>query len=62
VCTDRTPVSLTPVYENKAVRYADGEFDDRFNRVIVVREGKLHRGSCRLTGAEKIAVCVGLLI
>lgn len=39
VWTDRTPVPLTPVYENKAVRYADGEFDDRFNRVIVVREG-----------------------
>ena len=31
---------LTPVYEMKAVRYADGEFDERFNRVIIVREGK----------------------
>lgn len=41
---DRTPVSLTPVYENKAVRYADGEFDDRFNRVIVVREDNRQEG------------------
>ncbi|KAG0606218.1 hypothetical protein M758_9G123100 [Ceratodon purpureus] len=41
---DRTPVPLTPVYENKAVRYADAEFDGRFNRVIAVREDNRQEG------------------
>ena len=38
--SDRTPIALTPAYANKAVRYADGEFDSQFNRIIIVREGK----------------------
>jgi dipeptidyl aminopeptidase/acylaminoacyl peptidase len=41
---DRTPVPLTPAYENKAVRYADGDFDDRLNRIIVVREDNRQEG------------------
>lgn len=38
--SDRTPIALTPACSNKAVRYADGEFDSQFNRIIIVREGK----------------------
>lgn len=41
---DRTPLPLTPAYENKAVRYADGIFDGRFNRLIVVREDYRQEG------------------
>lgn len=40
----RTPVPLTPGYEKKVVRYADGEFDERFNRVIIVREDHRQEG------------------
>jgi hypothetical protein len=43
----------TLVYEDKALRYADGKFDVSFNRVIVIiiQEGKLYCDSCRLIGA-----------
>ncbi|CAK9855302.1 unnamed protein product [Sphagnum jensenii] len=41
---DHTPVPLTPAYEGRAVRYADGEFDLKFDRYIIVREDNRQAG------------------
>jgi dipeptidyl aminopeptidase/acylaminoacyl peptidase len=37
-------VPLTPAYEGRAVRYADGEFDSKFDRYIIVREDNRQAG------------------
>jgi hypothetical protein len=42
-------VPLTPAYEGRAVRYADGEFDLKFDRYIIVREGDHYVTTCNLS-------------
>ena len=38
-CVDSRPVPVTPDYGGPVVCYADGVFDQRFNRYVTVREG-----------------------
>lgn len=39
LCADQTPKPLTPAYDGKVVRYADGVIDKQRDRFITVREG-----------------------
>lgn len=41
VVADSAPVPVTPDYGGPVARYADGNFDARFNRYIAVREGRV---------------------
>ena len=51
---DRSPVALTPSYEvQQSVRYADGDYDAKFDRIIILREGEYC--SCR----RRILSCEG---